>query len=66
MKKIEDLSAEQLAVIKEKLSNMAYEYEMRVMDYIMPFFVEESDEDDEDFCDEELFIFYDLWEKLKD
>ena len=66
MKKIEDLSAEQLAVIKEKLSNMAYEYEMSVMDYIMPFFVEESDEDDEDFCDEELFIFYDLWEKLKD
>ena len=63
MKKIEDLSAEQLAVIKEKLSNMAYEYEMSVMDYIMPFFVEESDED---FCDEELFIFYDLWEKLKD
>lgn len=64
MKKIEDLSAEQLAVIKEKLSELAYEYEMTVMEYIMPLFVEESDEDDEDF--DELEIFYDLWEKLKD
>lgn len=64
MKKIEDLSAEQMAVIKEKLSELAYQYEMRVMEYIMPLFVEESDEDDEDF--DELEIFYDLWEKLKD
>ena len=64
MKKIEDLSAEELAVIKEKLSDLAYSYEMEVKDYLMPLFVEESDEEDEDF--DELDIFYDLWEKLKD
>ena len=66
MKKIEDLSAEELAVIKEKLGDIAYNYEMEVKDYLMPFFVEESDKDDDDFCDNELDIFYDLWEKLKD